>query len=370
MTAGEMPPKDVPHPPTADETAATVRDLISVHFDATDPAGFPADPEWHGFERLGSVLTLAPSTIEKYLTAGETILAEAYPATRPEAFEASRPAVDERSIEETHRERLREQSLLDKVLFEMWPGDIFRGSVVQSLPEAGIYEISYTLSGFKPANGRAPRLKVHEQQRDPVLFEQEIVAPEERPITVTFQAHLPKGHPTIHVVNDVPRPANTLPKEEQLYGREWGEPGCSPASRQARQSIGSTSLFPADLACVGEHVARRVVGHHEHVPDAVAERRVRRGTGVSAAALRCVVDRSEVGPAAGLRADRLATIHEAADRPHGTVAHRDLQECSVHGLKTKWIAISHARLCLEDERVTKGLVSGRSGPIFIIGRVF
>jgi len=245
MTAGEMPPKEVPHPPTADETAAavrwlsarlaegeaaglarrgrvsynrlsreeyvnTVRDLFGVHFDATDPAGFPADPDWRGFERLGSVLTLAPSTIEKYLAAGETILAEAYPTKKPEFFEAGRSAVVEKTIEETHRERLREQGLLDKVRFEMWPGDWFGHSVVQSLPEAGIYEISYTLSGLRPANGRAPRLLVQEKQLDRVLFEQDIVAPEDRPITVTFQAHLPKGSPTIHVVNDVPGPANNL----------------------------------------------------------------------------------------------------------------------------------------------------------------
>jgi hypothetical protein len=245
MTSGEMPPADVPHPPTADETAAavrwlaarleegeaarlarrgrvsynrlsreeyvnTVRDLLGVHFDATDPAGFPADPDWRGFERLGAVLTLSPSAIEKYLAAGETVLAEAYPATKPEFFEASRPAVDERTIEETHRERLREQGLLDKVRFEMWPGDWFGHSVVKALPEAGIYEISYTLSGLKPANGRAPRLLVQEKQLDRVLFEQDIVAPEDRPITVTFQAHLPKGHPTIHVVNDVPGPANNF----------------------------------------------------------------------------------------------------------------------------------------------------------------
>ena len=65
---------------TRDEYVNTVRDLIGVHFDATDPGGFLEDPEWRGFERLGSVLTLSPSNIEKYLTAAETVLAEAYPA--------------------------------------------------------------------------------------------------------------------------------------------------------------------------------------------------------------------------------------------------------------------------------------------------
>ena len=100
--------------------------------------------------------------------------------------------------------------LLDKVRFEMWPGDIFRYSLLKDpLPEAGMYEISYTLSGLKPENGRAPRLKVYEEKLDRVLFEQDIVAPEDKPVTVTFRTHLPKGRPTIHVYNDVPGPPNT-----------------------------------------------------------------------------------------------------------------------------------------------------------------
>jgi len=83
-----------------------------------------------------------------------------------------------------------------------------RSSVVG--PEAGMYEISYTLSGFKPENGLAPRLMVVETNLNRVLFEQDIVAPEDQPITVTFQAHLPKGHPTIHVINDVLGPTTNF----------------------------------------------------------------------------------------------------------------------------------------------------------------
>lgn len=53
----------------------------------------------------------------------------------------------------------------------MWPGDTFRYSNLQEpLPEAGIYEISYTLSGLKPEKGRTPRLKVYEEKLDRVLM--------------------------------------------------------------------------------------------------------------------------------------------------------------------------------------------------------
>ncbi len=253
INSGEMPPKNEPKRPSAQESAQvvewlaarmkegeaarmasrakitfnrltrdeyvnTVRDLIGVEFDAKDPGNFLEDPEWQGFERLGSVLTLSPSNIEKYLAAAETILNEAYPEPAaplkkgqkpPEPFGGTKRAIVESQIQERHREQLRELGLLDKVRFEMWPGDIFRYSSIGSLPEPGVYEISYQLSGLRPPNGRAPRLKVYHEKLDRVLFEQDIVADEDKPITVTFQAHLPKGHQSIFVYNDVPGPSNT-----------------------------------------------------------------------------------------------------------------------------------------------------------------
>ena len=247
ISSGEMPPKKEKVRPTAEESAKfvevvashmkageaarmaargkvsynrltreeyvnTVRDLIGVHFDATDPGGFLEDAEWHGFERVGSVMTLSPSNVEKYMAAAEVVLAEAYPPQKPVFMDATKRAIGENQVNERHRDRLRELGLLDKVRYEVWPGDIFRYSGPQEpLPEAGIYEISYTLSGLKPEKDRAPRLFVYETKLDRVLHEQDIIAAEDKPITVTFRAHLPKGRPNIHVINSVPGPSNTPP---------------------------------------------------------------------------------------------------------------------------------------------------------------
>jgi len=253
INSGEMPPKKTKKRPAADESAGvvawiagkmkegeaarmaargrvsynrltreeyvnTVRDLMGVQYDAKDPGAFLDDPEWHGFERIGSVLTLSPSNIEKYLAAAEVVLTEAYPdppaknAKPAPPFGGAKRAIMEEQVSERHRDQLREMGLLDKVRYEMWPGDIFRYSLLKDpLPEAGIYEISYTLSGLKPENGRAPHLKVYESKLDRVLFEQDIIAPEDKPVTVTFRAHLPKGRPNIEVYNDVPGPSN-LPR--------------------------------------------------------------------------------------------------------------------------------------------------------------
>jgi mono/diheme cytochrome c family protein len=204
---------------TREEYVNTVRDLIGVHFDAADPGGLLEDEDWHGFERIGSVLNLSPSTVEKYFNAAEVVLAEAYPPENPKPIESTFRAVEERSVREPYRADLEARGLLDKLRFEMWPRDSFRGSARENLPVAGIYEISYTLSGLKPVNGLAPRLKVVETSLDRVLFEQDIVAPEDKPVTVTFQAHLPKGRPQIMVFNDLPGPSNT-----PLSGRHGGKP--------------------------------------------------------------------------------------------------------------------------------------------------
>ncbi len=208
---------------TRDEYVNTVRDLLAVEYDAKDPGAFLEDPEWNGFERIGSILTLSPSNIEKYLAATETILSEAYPQpppplrkgqSPPQPFGGTVPAVYEDSISATHRERLSELGLLDQVRYEMWPGDVFRGSYGRTTstgtrPGAGIYEISYKLSGLRPPDGRAPRLKVYLEKLDRTLFEQDIVADEDKPVTVTFRAHLPKDPGPIMVYNDVPGPSNT-----------------------------------------------------------------------------------------------------------------------------------------------------------------
>jgi len=54
------------HKLTREEYANTIYDLLGVHYDATDPTGLPEDPNWNGFERIGSVLSISPAHVEKY----------------------------------------------------------------------------------------------------------------------------------------------------------------------------------------------------------------------------------------------------------------------------------------------------------------
>ncbi len=253
LSAGEMPPDDEPELPTAEEAAGIVRwldarikdgeaarmarrdrvtfhrmsreeyvntvyDLLGVHFDATDPGGFTDDPDWRGFERIGSVLTLSASHIEKYFNAAETVLAEAYPDKAPEPVEIKKTAVPDSKITGKYRDYLEAKGLLNKCRFEMWPGDVFRYGSPGRLTAPGVYEVKIQLSGLKPPDGRAPRIKVYQESLDRVLFERDIVTPEDKPVVVSFKAHLPAAHQRVMIYNDVPGPS-ILPRSGR-HGRK------------------------------------------------------------------------------------------------------------------------------------------------------
>jgi hypothetical protein len=200
------------HRLTREEYANTVRDLLGVTFDATDPNGLPDDPEWHGFERLGSVLSLSPSHIEKYLNAAETVLAEAFPDKIPAKFIKKKDAIDLRGGPD--RAALTAQGLADKVRVDLWPGADLQGGRVGpgiALPAAGHYKVRIKLSGLKPPGGHAPHLTFYAVNLDRMLHEQDIVAPEDKPITIEFTTHLPAGNHNFRLTNDVPGPSN-LPR--------------------------------------------------------------------------------------------------------------------------------------------------------------
>ena len=123
LRAGEMPPKGVARPPQAEidalvgyvdgeferadrnaapdpgrvtarrlnraEYSNTVRDLLGVTFHAE--SSFPTDDSSYGFDTIGSVLSISPVLMEKYLTAAEKIASTAVgadPLPKPFTFEA------------------------------------------------------------------------------------------------------------------------------------------------------------------------------------------------------------------------------------------------------------------------------------------
>ncbi len=64
------------------EYVHTLEDLIGVTYHPNDPGGLPEDPNWRGFERIGNVMSLTPSHIERYLSAADSVIKEAIPLTK------------------------------------------------------------------------------------------------------------------------------------------------------------------------------------------------------------------------------------------------------------------------------------------------
>ena len=242
ISSGEMPPEDEPKPDpalasrivewfagqlkegerarlakrervtfhklTREEYANTIRDLLGVNFDAADPTGLPEDPNWQGFERIGSVMSVSPAHVEKYLAAADAVLNEALPAAPPKKIFKHRDPFDLR-YHGQQREKAEKLGLADKARVELWPHDGL--DVGADFPASGNYRMRIQLSGMKPPKGRAPHVSIYAKGLDRMLFEQDVVTPEDRPVTIEFTFHVPAGHHDLRLACEAPGPSN-LPR--------------------------------------------------------------------------------------------------------------------------------------------------------------
>jgi len=193
---------------TREEYANSVHDLLGVNFDVTDPTGLPEDPDWHGIQRIGSVLTISPAHIEKYLAAADSVLSEALslgPAPKREFTHIS--AFDLRGggwkgLEKEYEAR----GIANQVRADIVPNNGALDDRTFNIKTGGEYIVRVKLSGLRPPGGRAPRLRLYAADISRTLFEQDIDTPEDKPIVIEFRAHLPPGQHPVHIVNSVPGP--------------------------------------------------------------------------------------------------------------------------------------------------------------------
>ena len=227
INAGEMPPKKEPQPtpdvlgqvagwissrldegraarmakrgPVAhyrlsrDEYANTVSDLLGVHYGVNLPGAFNDDPRWHGFERIGSMLSLSASHVEKYFKAAETVLEQAFPEQPPP------PAKGRRDANEGREKWLAERGIAGPVRWPLWPS---KGRDAMNISQPGNYRIRVQLSGISPPKGRTPHLSLWHQQLKRSVFDQDIIAPEGKPVVVEIVMALSPGN--YDVVHEVP----------------------------------------------------------------------------------------------------------------------------------------------------------------------
>ncbi len=233
INAGEMPPKEETQP-TESEIAAvidqldshiregraarmaarppvahyrlsrkeyqnTVYDLLGVRYDPTKPGELNEDPRWHGFERIGSQLSLAPSHVERYYRAAETVLARAFPDKPVEARKMRKTAAELR-----YQGGEKQQAYLDRFgITRPLRSLIFPGRLQQALsshwlgrmgPEhSGLYRARMKASGIRPPGGQAAHLRLGKEtgeESNEGLIELDILAPEDAPEIYEFEVFL------------------------------------------------------------------------------------------------------------------------------------------------------------------------------------
>lgn len=240
INSGEMPPKREPRPKPADiaqlaewiagqlheaeslrqssgaeriafrklsreEYANTIRDLLGVTFDVTAPTGLPEDPDWKGFERIGSVLTLSPAHVEKYLAAAETVLDEALSLRAEPKRELIRWTPFTLRFKNLQSE-FEARGNAAQVRMELMPNNHVSDTWPVEIKSSGDYVLRVQLSGLRPAGGRPPRLKVYLSSIDKTLLERDVDTPEDKPTTLETRVHLAAGKYPVRLANSVPGP--------------------------------------------------------------------------------------------------------------------------------------------------------------------
>ncbi len=176
-----------------EEYGHTVYDLLGVYFDVDLPGAFNADPRWHGFDRVGSLLTLSPSHVDRYFRAAETVIARAFP-DQPTASQKSR-----REANAGQEKWLQEQGLTGPVRWPIWPGH-GQHAITASVP--GLYRVRIQLSALPSFKGRLPHLTLWHHQLKRSVVGVDVIAPEDKPTVIEIEAFLPDGN--FNVMNESP----------------------------------------------------------------------------------------------------------------------------------------------------------------------
>jgi len=233
INSGEMPPEDQPQP-TQDEIAAfvpkldsllkegragrmaarpavahyrlsrkeyqnTVYDLLGVRYDPAKPGELNEDTLWHGFERIGSELSLSPSHVDRYYRAAQLVLDRAFPAASGEARKVRKTAAELRygggKVQQEALDRLGIERPLRYLLF---PGRVQTalspGWLGRTGPEhSGLYRVRIQASGIRPLGGQPAHLSIGKKTGEETvdgLIEFDVTAPEDSPEVHEFEVFL------------------------------------------------------------------------------------------------------------------------------------------------------------------------------------
>ena len=178
----------------------TVYDLLGARYNPTIPGGLNEDSLWHGFERIGSALSLSPSHVDRYYRAAETVLDRAFPTKLGETRKVRKTAAEMRYGDLKAAQAAMDQFGIKRPLRQLlYPGNVanalspnwFGGKVGPE--QSGLYRMRLKASGIRPLGGQPAHLsigKVTGEETVASLIEFDINAPEDSPKVYEFDVYL------------------------------------------------------------------------------------------------------------------------------------------------------------------------------------
>ena len=177
----------------------TVYDLLGVRYDPTKPGELNEDTLWHGYERIGSQLSLSPSHVDRYYQAADIVLDRAFPASRGEARKIRKTAADLRYRGgEKEQEALKKFGIKRPLRYLHFPGRVQPALQPnwfgKTGPEhSGLYKLRLQASGIRPPDGQPAHLSIGQKTSEETvdgLIEFDITAPEDKPQVYEFEVFL------------------------------------------------------------------------------------------------------------------------------------------------------------------------------------
>jgi len=177
----------------------TVYDLLGVRYDPAKPGELNEDTRWHGFERIGSELSLSPSHVDRYYRAAELVLERAFPAATSEARKIRKTAVELRYGDGKAQQAALERFGIKRPLRYL----LFPGSTQPAMapnwfgktgPEhSGLYKLRIQASGIRPVGGQTAHLSIGKRTGEETvdaMVEFDITVPEDKPQVYEFEVFL------------------------------------------------------------------------------------------------------------------------------------------------------------------------------------
>jgi len=177
----------------------SVYDLLGVRYDPTKPGELNEDTLWHGFERIGSELSLSASHVDRYYRAAGLVLDRAFPVTSGEARKIRKTATELRYNGGKSQQEILERFGIKRPLRHLlYPGNVHNalspGWFGKVGPEhSGLYKVRIQASGIRPVGGQTAHLSIGERTGEETvdgLIEFDITAPEDSPQVHEFEVFL------------------------------------------------------------------------------------------------------------------------------------------------------------------------------------